>query len=145
MVAQHASNARQSLEVIRTRAFGREQQEHQIHRLIVESFEIDRLVKSREDANDRLDACKRTVRYRDAVTDAGRAKALALQDNIENFPLRKPGDFRRLAANSWRSCFLEFTLRAGMIAFCCSKSANAILFSFCAKRGRAAASLPPFA
>src|SRR5690606_18115622 len=46
-----------------------------------------------------------------------------------------PVSLAALAANSCNSCFLEFTLRAGITASCCSKSAKAILFILCATRG----------
>jgi hypothetical protein len=72
-----------------------------------------------------MDACELAMRDGDAIADTGRTEALALQNNVENFDA--------LADNSCKSCFLEFTLRPGMIAFCCSKSANAISFSFCAE------------
>ena len=41
-VAQHAGYARERLEVIGSRPFGRQQQEHQVYRLVVQRLEIHR-------------------------------------------------------------------------------------------------------
>ena len=98
---------------LRSSAFRCEEQEHQIHGLIVQGLEIDGLIETREDADDGMDACQLTVRNSDPVTDAGRAKACALQDNIENFPLRKPCDFRRLCSQFLEELFLGIYPKGG--------------------------------
>src|SRR5690606_13190975 len=91
-IAQHACNARQRLEVIRTSPFRSQKQEDQIHGLVVQRLEIDRCFQPREDACDALDAGQLAMRDGDAVANTGRTELFALQDGVEDFPLRKSGD-----------------------------------------------------
>ena len=99
--------------MIRARAFWREKQKYKVNGLIVQSLEIDRLIETCENADDGVDACELAVRYGDAIADAGRAEALALQDNIENFPLRKSCDFRRLCSQFLEELFLGIYPKGG--------------------------------
>lgn len=86
--------------MIGARALRRKQQEHEIDRLVVQRLEIDRLLQPSKDADDRMDVSQLAVGNGDAVADAGRAQAFALQDNVEDLPFGKPGDLAALAANS---------------------------------------------
>src|SRR3712207_7973706 len=53
LIAQHARDPGERLEMVRARALGRDEQEDEIDGQIVDGVEIDRLGEAREDAQDR--------------------------------------------------------------------------------------------
>ena len=69
--------------MIRTRPFRRQEQKHQIDRLVVQRLEIDRRFQAGEDTGDALHAGELAMRNGDAVADTGRAQPLTLQDGVE--------------------------------------------------------------
>ena len=98
--------ARERLEVIRAGAFRRQQQEHDIDRLIVQRLEIDRGVQPRENARNAVEIGEFAVRNGDSLADAGRAETLTLQDRVENRPGGDARQFRCLFRDCLEKLFL---------------------------------------
>src|SRR5690606_29231598 len=88
-LAQQARDACECLEVISARMFGREQQEDQVHRLVVQRFELDGFIQASEQAHDLLQAFEFYVWDSDSSAEAGRAKAFPLQEGVEEIPCLK--------------------------------------------------------
>ena len=99
-LAQDAGDAGQRLEVVGAGALRREQQEEQVDRLAVEGLEVDRLVEAREQAEQAVELRQLAVRDGDAVADAGRAEALALQQRLEDRALVEAGEARGVRARA---------------------------------------------
>src|SRR5438552_17478630 len=59
---------------------GREQQEDEVDRLLVDRIEVDRPLEPREDAVDAVEAADPRMRQRHLLADAGRAEPLALEE-----------------------------------------------------------------
>ena len=85
---------------------GSQQQEHQIDRRLVDGIEIHRLVETREHAVEAVQFGQLAMRDRDAAADAGGAKALTLQQDIENRPLVQAGRLRRAFRQLLQALFL---------------------------------------
>lgn len=98
-------NSGQGLEVIRAGTLGREQQENQIDRLVVQCFEIDRRFKTCENTGDLMNAVELAMRNGDAVAHTGGAELFTLEDDVENFPFETPVILAAFAASSWHNCF----------------------------------------
>src|SRR5260370_12835791 len=86
-VAQQSRHARQGFQMVRTGAFGRRQQEHDVDRAIVDGVEIDRLGESREQSDRLGERRQARVRDGDAAADARRAQTLALEQAVEQAAL----------------------------------------------------------
>ena len=67
--------------------FGRQQQEDQIDRLIVDRFEIDRLFKPGKQPVQALKFGQLAVRNGDALAHAGCAEPFALEQHVEDLAL----------------------------------------------------------
>ena len=93
-IAQDAGDPRQRLQMIGAGALRREQHEDEVDRLVVERIEIDRAREPRKDADQPVERAQLAVRDGDALADAGRAQALALQQRVEDLALGKPGEPR---------------------------------------------------
>src|SRR5271170_5378079 len=93
-IAQFASDRRKRLQMVGARGFRRDQQKDQIDRQPVQRLEVDRPLEPREHAENAPALSEFAVRNRDAVADARRSEALALQDRIEDFARRQPGNLR---------------------------------------------------
>ena len=63
---------------------GREEREDQVHRLVVDGFELHRVLESHEDAVHPLQALEPRVRSGHAVADPGRAGHFALDERVED-------------------------------------------------------------
>ena len=72
-------------------AFRRQQQEHQIDRLAVHRFEVDRAFEAREEAEQLFQLGELAVRNGDAIADGGGAELFALQQNLEHRAFVLPG------------------------------------------------------
>ncbi len=70
-------------------ALGRDQHEDDVDRLAVECVEIDRLLGAGEETDEAVDTRHPAVRDGDAIADAGRAEALALEQGFEQLAVRK--------------------------------------------------------
>ncbi len=110
-VAQQARDAGQRLEMVGACAFGRQKQENQIDRLIVDRVEIDVAIKPREQADDARKAGQLAVRDRDAMADAGGAEALALQQRLENRSLGQTRDLGRALGELLQKLLLALRLQ----------------------------------
>ena len=73
--------------MIRPRRLGREQQEDEVHRLLVDGVEIDRRFEPREHAEELLEAGQLAVGNGDAVAHARRAQPFALEQHLEDLAL----------------------------------------------------------
>ena len=69
-ITQHAGDARNSLKVIRARVLGRQQQEHDVNRLVIKRFEIDGRLQLSENTSNTFDAVDLAVWNCNAITDA---------------------------------------------------------------------------
>jgi len=105
-VAQQPRDPGQGLEMVGPGRFRRQQQKDQIDRLLVHRIEIDRLVQAGEDAVKAVKTDRFAVRNGDAVADARRAQALALQQRVEDGALVDPGQRRRGLRQFLQSLFL---------------------------------------
>ena len=70
------------------------------NRLIVEGFEIDRRMKTGENTRNPIEIGELAVRNGNALANAGRAKAFALQDRVENGARGKARHFGRFFRDS---------------------------------------------
>ncbi len=93
--------------------FGRKQEEHDIDRLAVDGVEVDRLGKAREDADDALEPGELAVGNGDALAEPGGAEPLALQQNVEDFAFRKPGETGGAGGKILKELFLGLRLERG--------------------------------
>ncbi len=91
-VAQEPRAHRERPQVIGAGGFRRDQHEHEVDGQAVGRLVVDGPLQPRKDAEDLLAFRELPMRHRRAVADAGRAEALALEDRIEDFPRRKPGN-----------------------------------------------------
>ncbi len=105
-VAQQPGNPRQRLEVIGTGGFRSQQQKDQIHRLLVDGLEIDRVLEACEQAVKAVQVGHLAVRNGDAVADAGGAQPLAFHKDVEDGPLVQPGDIGRPPGEVLQGLFL---------------------------------------
>ena len=95
-VAQQSGDTGKRLEVIGAGVLGREQQEDQIHRLVVDGVEVDRLLEAREQAKELFHLAKAAVGDGNAATHTGRAQAFAFDQNVQNGPFPDTGQFGRV-------------------------------------------------
>src|SRR3984957_11674974 len=84
LIAQQPRDPRQRLQGIGARAFRRQQQEHEVHRLAVHRLEIDRAFEPGKQAEQFFQLGKLAVRDGDAIADGGGSELLPLQQNLEN-------------------------------------------------------------
>jgi len=88
LVAQQARDTRQRLQVIGAGRFRGQQQEDQIHRMFVDSIEIDGLFQAREHAIEAFEVRQLAVRNGNAVADTRGAETLAFQQRFLLVALR---------------------------------------------------------
>src|SRR5690242_8059940 len=74
--------------MIRTRALGRQEEEHQVYRLIVHGIVVDRHLELSKYTVDCLQVREAAMRDRDALPHARGAKALTLDQDLEDPPFR---------------------------------------------------------
>src|SRR5690606_5896052 len=84
----------------------RQQQEDQIHRLTIERVEIDRLFQTREYPHEATEAHELSVRNSNALTDAGGAQPLAVEERVETFTLIAPAKLGRARGELLQRLFL---------------------------------------
>ncbi len=94
-------------------SFRGEQQEENVNRLTVESFEIDRFVEPGDQTEDCVEAGQLAVGYRDAFTDPCGAKALALQKGLVDGALGQAGETRRLEGELLKSLLFAVDAQGG--------------------------------
>ena len=86
-VAEQPGDSGKSLQMIGACTFRCEQKEDKINRLVVQSIEIDRLDKAREDASDRVNGSQLAMGDRYSVADTRGTQFLPLQDRVEDLSL----------------------------------------------------------
>ena len=117
-LAQQARDARQRLQVIGTGVLGRQQQEDQVDRLVVERLEVDRLLQPREQADDVAAAprCARAewqCRGQRPSSPAARVAAASRRYRVPRGRSVQPPSARA----SCSACFLFLALRDGKNRF----------------------------
>ena len=128
-LAEMPRDAGERLQVIGAGALGREQEEDEVDRLVVERLEIDRLREPREQAEDAVEARELAVRDGDAAADAGRAELLALQKRIEDLALRQAGELGRLLRDRLDRLLLALALSEPITASGLMRSLRSIIHS----------------
>jgi hypothetical protein len=115
-ITKHAGDAGQSLKMVGAGAFWRKQQKDQVDGLVVQRIEVHRPGQSRENTGELVQRLQLAVRDRDAVTDAGRAQPLALQDGVEDLALRRAVSPAAVSQTSCRTCFFDCACSEGRTA-----------------------------
>jgi len=87
MIAQQAGDAGERLQMISTGVFGRQEQENEIDRLIVDRVELDGRGEAGEKPIDPGQCRDLAMRNGDAMAQARRAELLALQESLEDHPV----------------------------------------------------------
>src|SRR5262245_12436166 len=103
--------------MIGTGALRREQQEHNIDRRAVDRIEINRFGKPSANAGDALQPGELAVRYRDALAEPSRSKALALEQRVEDIALLQAGEPRRARRQFLKKLLLGFDLERSNYRF----------------------------
>src|ERR1019366_6661601 len=93
--------------------FRSDQKTNEIDRRAVEGMKIDRADKPRENPEDRVRLGELAVRNSDSFADSCRAKPLALEQGVENFPRREAGDQSSPLAQLLQRVFLRVHLERG--------------------------------
>jgi len=88
LVAQNPRDTGKCFQMIRASPFRSQQQEHQIHRLVIDGLEVDGFDQSGKNTDQTIKSNEFAVRNRDAMADSGRSEPFALQQCVENFPSR---------------------------------------------------------
>src|SRR5262252_6023197 len=91
-IAQKSRHPRERLQVVGARRFWRQQKKYEVDRLLVDRIEVHRRVQPQEHALQALQTRKLTVGDGNSIANPGRAKPLALQQNIEDLPLVQADD-----------------------------------------------------
>ena len=95
LIAQQPRHARQRLQMIGAGILRRQQQKHEIHRLIVDRIVSNRCLQPREHADDVRQPRQPAMRDRDTLPHPRRTEALAFRQRLENAALRQTGELGR--------------------------------------------------
>ena len=109
---------------------GCQQQEHEVDGFVVDGLEIDRILEPGEQAEDAFQLRQLGMWNGDALPDAGRAQALALEQGVEYRALIDAKQIGRAADISCRTCFLLLALSDETMPSGVMKSPSSIAICF---------------
>ena len=110
--AQDARHPGQRLEVIGAGPHGGQQHHHDIDRLVVDRFEIDRRVQLHEHRHHALERGELAMRHGDAVAEPGRAQRFAIVQRFEDLGGRMSGQRRHSVGKPDENVVLVLDVRA---------------------------------
>jgi hypothetical protein len=97
--------------VVGTRAFRRQQHEHEVDGLLVDGVVIDRAFEAREHADDLLDVRKAAVGNGDPLPHAGGTEALALGQRFKDLAFGDTGQLCRACREFLEKLLLAVNLQ----------------------------------